>query len=85
MQKFINSELHFRNKLLQTQNFIPKTKAQVSTYIETLIIKTKVQASKYIETLILETKGQLRQISFQNPNGKLTNLYLYSTNKSSQT
>jgi hypothetical protein len=84
MQKFINSELHFINKILQIQNFIPKTKAQVSTYIETLIIKTKVQASTYIETLIPKAKGQLRQISFQNPNAKFTNLYLYSTNKSSQ-
>jgi hypothetical protein len=83
MQKFINSKFHFRNKVLQTQNFILKTKVQVSTYIEILIIKTKVQASTYIETLIPKAKGQLRQISFQNPNAKLTNLYLYSTNKSS--
>jgi hypothetical protein len=85
MQKFINSKLHFKNKVLQTQNFIPKTKVQVSTYIETLFIKKKVQTSTYIETLILEAKGQLRQISFQNPNAKFTNLYLYSINKSSQT
>jgi glycine cleavage system pyridoxal-binding protein P len=83
MQKLINSEFHFRNKVLQIQNFIPKTKAQVSTYIETLNIKTKVQDSTYIETLIPKAKGQFRQISFQNPDAKLTNLYLYSTNKSS--
>lgn len=58
MQKFINSKVHSKTKRSQTQIFIPKTKVQASTYIETLILVTKTQVSTYTKTLILKTKHQ---------------------------
>ncbi len=52
-------------------------------FAQSFIPKTKAQASTYTKTVVLETKVQLKQISFQNLDAKVHKLYLYSKNKSS--